>query len=96
MNKVTKISDRRGYEIRTIRFDQLKRTVAFAEQQAVLFGNVAANLMRNVWAHAICAKYGQNFNTGSFTKQYGEVLKRIFRYSLPDSWFKNPIPALPL
>ena len=132
----------------------------------VLFGNITANLMRNVWAHAIifcghftekaetftveetenesrgawylrqlrgssnlkgdwwfhiltgnlshqiehhlfpdvpawryaqmapkvqeiCEKYGQHYNTGSFTKQYGEVLKRIFRYSLPDSWFKK-------
>ncbi len=141
----------------------------------VLFGNITANLMRNVWAHAIifcghfttdaeaftqeetqnesrgawylrqlkgssnlkgdwwfhiltgnlshqiehhlfpdvpawryaqmapkvqeiCARYDQNYNTGSFAKQYGEVLKRIFRYSLPDSWFKssNPTPALPL
>jgi len=37
----------------------------------------------------ICAKYGQHYNTGSFTKQYSEVIKRIFRYSLPDSWFKK-------
>jgi len=36
----------------------------------------------------ICEKYGQHYNTGSFAKQYGEVLKRIFRYSLPDGLFK--------
>jgi linoleoyl-CoA desaturase len=42
----------------------------------------------------ICAKYGQHYNTGSFLKQYSEVLKRIFRFSLPDSWFKNPLGLL--
>jgi NADPH-dependent stearoyl-CoA 9-desaturase len=43
---------------------------------------------------AVCEKYGQNYNTGSFAKQYSEVLKRIFRFSLPDTWFGKSTPAL--
>lgn len=34
---------------------------------------------------AVCEKYGLHYNTGSFAKQYGTVLKRIARFSLPDS-----------
>ena len=33
----------------------------------------------------ICARYGQHYNTGSFTKQFSTVVKRIFKYSLPFS-----------
>ncbi len=33
---------------------------------------------------AICEKYGIHYNTGSFARQYGTVLKRIARFSLPD------------
>ena len=33
---------------------------------------------------AVCKKHGIHYNTGSFAKQYGTVLKRIFSYSLPD------------
>ena len=32
----------------------------------------------------ICTKYGVNYNSGSFVKQYGSTIKRIARYSLPD------------
>ncbi len=32
----------------------------------------------------ICAKYGQNYNTGPFWKQFGGVVWRILRYSLPN------------
>ncbi|ARU58215.1 fatty acid desaturase [Oleiphilus messinensis] len=32
----------------------------------------------------IAAKYGIEYNTGSFWKQYGTVLKRIIRHSFPD------------
>lgn len=32
---------------------------------------------------AICAKYGQVYNTGSFTKQFTGVLKRIAKHTLP-------------
>ncbi len=35
---------------------------------------------------AICAKYGQNYNTGSFVKQFASVWKRIIAYSLPDTY----------
>ena len=31
----------------------------------------------------ICARYGVHYNTGGFWKQYGGVLARILRYSLP-------------
>lgn len=33
---------------------------------------------------AVCKKHGIHYNTGSFAKQYGTVLKRIASYSLPD------------
>jgi linoleoyl-CoA desaturase len=32
---------------------------------------------------AICERYGQAYNTGTFTEQFGSVIKRIFRYALP-------------
>jgi NADPH-dependent stearoyl-CoA 9-desaturase len=31
----------------------------------------------------ICERYGQPYNTGSFARQFGSVVARIFRYSLP-------------
>lgn len=33
---------------------------------------------------AVCRKHGIHYNTGSFARQYGTVLKRIMTYSLPD------------
>ncbi|WP_404364676.1 fatty acid desaturase family protein [Marinobacter sp.] len=33
---------------------------------------------------ATCEKYGIHYNSGSFAKQYGTVVKRILRFSLPD------------
>lgn len=35
---------------------------------------------------AIAEKYGITYNTGSFFKQYSTVLRRVFRYSLPDKF----------
>ncbi|MGB0954966.1 MAG: fatty acid desaturase family protein [Panacagrimonas sp.] len=32
---------------------------------------------------AVCEKYGVPYNTGSLLKQYGTVLKNLFRFSLP-------------
>jgi linoleoyl-CoA desaturase len=32
----------------------------------------------------ICERYGQAYNTGSFWQQFGSVVGRIFRYSLPE------------
>lgn len=32
----------------------------------------------------ICQRYGIHYNTGSFVKQFGQVLTRIVRYSLPN------------
>ncbi|SDW15964.1 fatty acid desaturase family protein [Marinobacter mobilis] len=34
---------------------------------------------------AVCEKYGINYNTDSFARQYWTVLKRIGKFSLPDS-----------
>lgn len=39
----------------------------------------------SVKVREICARYGQHYNTGSFTKQFSTVVKRIFKYSLPFS-----------
>jgi len=41
---------------------------------------------------AICEKYGIPYNTGSFWKQYGEVLQRVFVYSVP-STATSAVPA---
>ncbi|MBU6953635.1 acyl-CoA desaturase [Hahella sp. HN01] len=49
---------------------------------------------------AICDKYGQHYNTGPFLRQFGSVLKRIVKYSLPiksvrgDTPQSAPPPAL--
>jgi linoleoyl-CoA desaturase len=32
----------------------------------------------------ICVRYGQAYNTGSFRRQFGSVVARIFRYALPE------------
>ena len=40
----------------------------------------------------ICARYGQHYNTGSLTRQFGQVVWRILRHSLPS----RPAPARPL
>jgi linoleoyl-CoA desaturase len=36
-----------------------------------------------VEVEALCAKYGIHYNTGPISKQFGTVVKRIFRLSLP-------------
>jgi fatty acid desaturase len=33
---------------------------------------------------AICTKYGVPYNTGSFRRQFGEALRRIARFTLPN------------
>jgi linoleoyl-CoA desaturase len=40
---------------------------------------------------ALCAKYEIPYNTGSFWRQYGSVLAKLFRYALPA---RSPEPAL--
>ncbi|MDK9556763.1 acyl-CoA desaturase [Marinobacter sp. M216] len=42
---------------------------------------------------AVCRKHGIPYNTGSFARQYGTVLKRIFAFSLPDR-VRSKVPAL--
>jgi linoleoyl-CoA desaturase len=39
---------------------------------------------------AICAKYGQAYNAGSFWQQFGSVVGQIFRYALP----RAPLPSV--
>lgn len=42
---------------------------------------------------AVCEKYGLAYNTGSFARQYGSVLKNLFKYALPGGG-KPPQAAL--
>lgn len=42
---------------------------------------------------AVCRKHEIPYNTGSFARQYGTVLKRIFAFSLPDN-LRARLPAL--
>lgn len=44
---------------------------------------------------AICAKYGQHYNTGSFWKQFGSVLKRIWVYSFPTKEEESSLQVRP-
>ncbi len=41
---------------------------------------------------AICARYGQRYNTGSLPKQFGQVIWRILRHA----WPSRPRAAMPL
>ncbi|MDX1451983.1 MAG: acyl-CoA desaturase [Oleiphilaceae bacterium] len=50
-----------------------------------LFPDIPAPRYRDMapQVQAICARYGIPYNTGRFSKQYGSVVKRIWRYSFP-------------
>lgn len=43
----------------------------------------------SVEVQAICARYGQHYNTGSLARQFGQVIGRIFRHAWPSR------PAMP-
>jgi len=43
----------------------------------------------------LCDRYALPYNTGSFLEQYGSVLARIFRFSLPAAWTTPLGPARP-
>ncbi|MEX2474485.1 fatty acid desaturase [Marinobacter sp.] len=43
---------------------------------------------------AVCKKHGIHYNTGSFAKQYGTVLKRIASFSLPDRLRQRIAPKM--
>ncbi len=43
---------------------------------------------------AVCEKYGIHYNTGSFAKQYGTVVKRIAAFSLPDRMRQKFLPEM--
>lgn len=50
-----------------------------------LFPDMPANRYANVAVEvqAICQRYGQHYNTGSFSTQLGQVMKRIFTHMFP-------------
>src|SRR5438094_236305 len=52
-----------------------------------LFPNVPANRYAEIAVEVkrIAGEYGQHYNTGSFARQLGGVMKRIFRYALPNA-----------
>ena len=49
----------------------------FPDMPAMRYAEVAEEV------RDICERYGQHYNTGSFRKQFGSVVGRIFRYALP-------------
>ncbi len=49
----------------------------FPEVPAILYREMAPKVRE------ICARYGQSYNTGPFSRQFKTVVQRIFRYSLP-------------
>ena len=52
-----------------------------------LFPNVPANRYAEIAVEVkrIAGEYGQHYNTGSFARQLGGVMKRILRYALPNA-----------
>src|SRR5438093_424990 len=52
-----------------------------------LFPNLPANRYAEIAVEVkrIAGEYGQHYNTGSFARQLGGVMKRIFRYALPNA-----------
>lgn len=50
-----------------------------------LFPEIPARRYRQMGpkVEAVCKKYGLNYNNDSIFKQYGQVVKRIFKYALP-------------
>lgn len=50
-----------------------------------LYPDIPANRYEEMGpkVQAICEKYGLPYNTGPFWKQYGTVLKRVWKYSFP-------------
>ena len=51
-----------------------------------MFPDIPANRYAEmaVEVQALCEKYGLPYNTGSLSKQFGTVVQRIFRLSLPN------------
>ncbi len=45
-----------------------------------------------VEVRAICARYGQHYNTGSLPRQFGQVLWRILRHAFPSRPLRGPAP----
>ncbi|MBB5209244.1 fatty acid desaturase family protein [Chiayiivirga flava] len=59
------------------------------------FPDVPANRYAGLAVHvrAICARYGQHYNTGSLPRQFGQVVWRILRHAFPS---RAPRPRLQL
>ena len=55
-----------------------------------LFPDIPANRYEEMAPEVrkICEKYGLQYNTGPFWKQYGTVLKRVWKYSFPTNGAK--------
>jgi fatty acid desaturase len=56
-----------------------------------MFPDMPANRYQEMASEVqtICAEFGQNYNTGSFTKQMSGVVKRIAIHSLPNDTVRN-------
>jgi NADPH-dependent stearoyl-CoA 9-desaturase len=59
-----------------------------------LFPDLPANRYAQIAPEvkAICARYGQHYNTGSFTRQFGQVIWRILRHA----WPSRPKASMPV
>ena len=63
----------------------------FPDVPAIRYADMAGRVRET------CARYGQNYNTGSFRSQFATVIGRIVKYSFP-SWLtawtvSEPVPA---
>jgi NADPH-dependent stearoyl-CoA 9-desaturase len=61
-----------------------------------LYPDVPANRYAEMAPHVrdICARYGIHYNTGSMSKQFGQVIWRIVRHAFPSSPAKKLEPSL--
>ncbi|MDA3921746.1 MAG: acyl-CoA desaturase [Salinisphaera sp.] len=62
-----------------------------------LFPDMPSHRYRDIAprVQAICERYGINYNTGPLTKQFGGVVKRILRMSLPHRRKRNTLAEQP-
>jgi hypothetical protein len=43
----------------------------------------------------ICERYGIPYNSGPLLRQFGTVVRKIVRLSVPDSWLRKPAGGKP-
>ena len=60
-----------------------------------MFPDIPANRYAEmaVEVKALCEQYGLPYNTGTLSGQFGQVVKRIFRLSLPSTPRGDALPA---